>query len=771
MSVRSRQLDARERSIHQQEIHLARISQPGRFARISQPVSFHGEGHIGFGDSSHARNIIQVGIKGSVASGIGVIRDRIRGLEMGVFSRRFINGKFEDKPQFNHPLQRILNNPTFDPETRSINHSAMQIWGMVVSQYISVGEAYLLVLTDGAGIPTWLQIAQPGSIEPVVSGGRITGYRIISASGATDRILRPQDVIRIWEPDTFDVFTARGVMGQQATEINLDSHVTETAQQFYKNNATPQILFETDDPEAPMPTPEQERAENEGMARAFNRRLGNMLGLGKYIKPRWKAKVLDSSIESKAAVEVMKWSSQQVFEGLRVSPVMVGRNTDVNRAAAETTRFTFDQNTAEPITELIAEALTLQLAPRYPQTGDVQLIVKYRPFIARDKDFEIRKDQIDAASLIRSVNEIRSDREPELQVSSWGALPLGGINIVPITGEIADPIDLSQFGLDEPADVEAIPAVPAEGTEEEETPPEERSRSLTSELRRMRAEFEPEREWQRVLDRETRFTPLYQANQLAVFKRQAVITIERYLESQQGRGSRQSEAEVLAKIIFPIDGWQGMFGEALTPVRSAAFVSSATEATQAITGQVFRMTDAAREILRSQNAAHYLFVNQTTQTAVTDVLTTAIADGIGTEETARRLATKLGDDSLVRARRIARTEMTNATQSAQVQGYDQTGVVERKMWNTSLDTDVRDSHTIEGQTVGLEDEFTLSNGASGQVPGSPQFDAGDRANCRCFVTPVFFEEDALEIGARPTANFAPGEQPPAPLPANPLSPN
>ena len=123
----------------------------------------------------------------------------------------------------------------------------------------------------------------------------------------------------------------------------------------------------------------------------------------------------------------------------------------------------------------------------------------------------------------------------------------------------------------------------------------------------------------------------------------------------------------------------------------------------------------------------------------------------------------------MRARAIARTEIGAATQAAQIEGYTQTGVVERQMWNTSLDSDVRDSHTIEGQTVELGGDFVLQDGDIGPSPRSPLFAVGNRVNCRCFVTPVFFEEDALEISARPTANFALGEQPPAPLPANPLS--
>jgi uncharacterized protein with gpF-like domain len=97
------------------------------------------------------------------------------------------------------------------------------------------------------------------------------------------------------------------------------------------------------------------------------------------------------------------------------------------------------------------------------------------------------------------------------------------------------------------------------------------------------------------------------------------------------------------------------------------------------------------------------------------------------------------------SQRIARTEVASAVQSAQVQGYKQTGVVERKMWNTSLDGAVRDSHTIEGQTVGLDEMFTLDNGAQARAPADAALSAGDRINCRCFIAPVFIDEDPLDV--------------------------
>ena len=82
-------------------------------------------------------------------------------------------------------------------------------------------------------------------------------------------------------------------------------------------------------------------------------------------------------------------------------------------------------------------------------------------------------------------------------------------------------------------------------------------------------------------------------------------------------------------------------------------------------------------------------------------------------------------------------------QEAQKEGYRQTGVVERQQWNTSLDDRVRDSHQIDGQVVDLDDSFSLGNGVNAPGPAHASMPVGDRVNCRCFLTPVFFDEELI----------------------------
>ncbi len=721
------------------EIRDLRLELGAMQARLAAPVAFVNEPFVGFGDSSGAANVFGA-LRGTADSAQRVIRNRIQSLPMGVYVRRFVSGDFEDTPAFDHPLQRLLDFPTRDPRTGQSTHSGLQLWGAAVSQYQAVGESYLLVLRDGNGVPFNLQLSQPGALEPLVNGGRITGYR---TTGQTSITLRSIDVVRIWDVDPFNLFTGASVMVRNASKINTDAFAHEHWEKFYQHDATPKTYMEAADSTAELPTPDQQEQLDTSWIRRLNRRFGSQRS-PTFVHPQWKLKELQSQSEAVNGVAMMAHTSSEVMESYGVPPSMLGRNQDVNRAAAETARFTFDLYTTEPITCVIADAITDQLAPQYEQAEGVRLVVKYKPFISRDKDFELRKDETDLKNKIRNIDEVRDAREPALPKISWGQWPVGTFADIPYTGE-EEEVDLSAFELppvDEEEEAEAVAELDEDETETEETPEEEERKRGFPFMRRVRAHFTPEREWQRQLDRERKWTPVFQSKLRAVINRQGQISIERFLK----RGLRQRvTGEEIAAEVFPLTGWEDLFERQVDPVRTAAFVESGGAATTAITGKAFRFDAAARAALARQNALHITLVNEHTRSLIVEAIDAGLVEGEGVGQVAKRISDVFGQRKRD-TKRIARTEMAGAVSEAQEQGYEQTGVVERKQWNSSLDADVRDSHLIDGQTVALGENFTLTDSGTGPSPGAPEFSAGNRINCRCFLTPVFFDEDAAGLG-------------------------
>lgn len=92
-----------------------------------------------------------------------------------------------------------------------------------------------------------------------------------------------------------------------------------------------------------------------------------------------------------------------------------------------------------------------------------------------------------------------------------------------------------------------------------------------------------------------------------------------------------------------------------------------------------------------------------------------------------------------RAQTIGITEMMTGLHAAQhearLQLSEQPNLrpqMIRRIWDTSRDKFVRDSHGhMEGQSVGLNEPFTSGDGNKLMYPGDPNAPASDRIRCRC----------------------------------------
>lgn len=128
-------------------------------------------------------------------------------------------------------------------------------------------------------------------------------------------------------------------------------------------------------------------------------------------------------------------------------------------------------------------------------------------------------------------------------------------------------------------------------------------------------------------------------------------------------------------------------------------------------------------------------ITKSTREDVTAVLQDAVAEGVGIDEMRRRLKGYFADASDYRAERIARTEVVSSSNAANLAAYQISGLVDGKEWLSVQDGKTRDTHrAMDGQSVGISDDFSSPSGAKGQGPGlfgRPEEDI----NCRCTLVP------------------------------------
>ena len=686
--------------------------------RLDDPIDYSQAPFVGWVDPPPAQELLQW-VHGTPATATNAIVRRIQTLQLEAIVTRMVNGEEEIQPVPQHPLQALLDNPT-KLDTGEL-HTIKQLMLLIGNHLLNVGEAYLLIVQDGLNVPRGLFPMKAGRVAPIVRGGVVTEYVTFGSNG--EKIPIPSEsVIRIWDPDPDDFYRPRGVLSKHVLTASSQSYLKQHVNKFYQNDATPKVVMETTNLDAVMPDGDQKRSFIADWVQRMHRRLGRNVGVPKMGPPGWRFRELKSHDENPSIVALWKHTVEQLLMDYGVPASIVGAVVDVNRAAAETNHFVFDRNTILPYTELIAEGLSKGLAPFYPVADGLTLGCRFRPFIDPDKEYLLKQEEQDLRNKVRSPNEVRGGRPAPLPDATWGDLPVGTFNEVPYTGEEPEPIELEGLGPD-------VPAEP----EDERTTSAGRGRSEPRSLEALRAYFSQQLAWDRQLRREQQYQPLFASRTRSAFTVQERETLKRY-------AALTPRARISVADIFNPREWTDLFRRVIEPVRRRAYVDTGNETTQAIVQQTFDLTKRGAAILREQGQVFYVFSNETTQRELQRFLSDAEAAGLGSDEIARGISDTFGRrrDS---ARRIARTEIATATQAAQLEGYEQTGVVERKRWNTSLDTTVRDSHLIEGQTRELGEDFVLQSGQRAAGPAALGLPPEDRINCRCFVTPVFAGEE------------------------------
>jgi len=146
--------------------------------------------------------------------------------------------------------------------------------------------------------------------------------------------------------------------------------------------------------------------------------------------------------------------------------------------------------------------------------------------------------------------------------------------------------------------------------------------------------------------------------------------------------------------------------------------------------------DAFNAWLTSKSIATVDDVDDTTISIVQTAVRNGIAQGLTIDEIAAFIeSTTDVDNALARANVIARTEMHDAMNFAQLTAAKDTGLTLVKTWTASLDNRTRDSHAeADGQTVPIDEDFTV-DGEDISRPGDG--DASNSINCRCCM--VFSE--------------------------------
>lgn len=215
--------------------------------------------------------------------------------------------------------------------------------------------------------------------------------------------------------------------------------------------------------------------------------------------------------------------------------------------------------------------------------------------------------------------------------------------------------------------------------------------------------------------------------------------IRKYLDEQVDQIRRNIEASksftennynkqlIESTEIFNLEYWNGKLQEEGKTWITSIVSTSAQEVMNALEAGVFDpLTPSVRQAI-GQRLLAFSNINSTTKKKVQEYLREAYEANLSTEQAAKEVSDHLAEINTSRARLIARTETYGAANLGTQEGMVQ-AKVQRKMWLTSRDAKVRDSHQIDGQVVKVDQNFILADGSMMPYPMD--------YNERCVHTPT-----------------------------------
>lgn len=604
--------------------------------------------------------------------------------------RRKSGGGFEVEVLHDHPLKRLLDHPHPDI-TRA---QMLRLIGMWVP---TVGESYWLKVGSGLNVPIELHPIPPGQATPLLADGVVAGYELRDGTGSTHFIER-DCVVRFYLPNPANPWASKGYLGPEAVTADSLNFAGQHLRSHYENDATPKTYIETSADAVPLSGPEDEANFAANWRQRYHSRSGSQRGVPGVMPTGYTLKEMRFQSGADLVPLLEFWRDEQLM-GFGTPRSILGQSESGDRSTAETNQYVFDRHAVKPVANLIADALTLQLAPDF----DPAIFIEFEEFVSADKEFELKQEESRLKGKVVVINEVR--KKASMEPADWGDEPAGTFADAPYRPD-------ARYSL------------------------EESSGSTTDDPRNRAEDDRPDRvitllmraTWERQVNASKTYEPPFIRALRKIFKAQRDDVLSN-LEDLAPR------ARVNADDIFDPREWDAMYKKHTEPVRVAAFEAVAVGTLAELGDVSFVFTEEVQKAIRLQGAEMVKHIGDTTKADIARELHAAVVNGESSSQVAKRIRGVFSQAADHRARAIARTEIGKASTTAQLEGFDQSGVVEKKQWNHSLNPEGRIEHVaLDGEIVGKDEYFSVG----GEAALGPRvgLSAGNTINCQCFLTPV-----------------------------------
>ncbi|QVL30931.1 phage portal protein [Telmatocola sphagniphila] len=295
----------------------------------------------------------------------------------------------------NHPLVQLLEHP--NPKM-----TPWELWYLTVLYLELTGNCYWHVASRGDGLPGELWIIPTHWIR-IVTHTSVYAYAYeLRVPGAPAEYFSPEEIIHLKYPNPLDVYYGLSPLQANALTIDANAELQRSRWQTFQAGQRPGMVLQTD-----------QTLNDATVVRLEEKLQSKFSGRENWQRPLVLEQGLKASPWTFTPAEMdylnsCRLTRDEIFALFRVPPPVAGMIETVGLGADiwHGARTIFCEGTIQPKLDLIAQALTRDLARRF----DADLVIAFPDCSPRNQDQRRLDDELDARLGLRTVNEIRRAR-------------------------------------------------------------------------------------------------------------------------------------------------------------------------------------------------------------------------------------------------------------------------------------------------------------------------------------------------------------------------
>lgn len=607
--------------------------------------------------------------------------------------------------------ERVESGPLVDILKQPNEYEAMDffIWRLVMA--LMTGDAFILV--DKKSTPNHLYHVQTDLVKVIkTADGTVEKYQVGAVPNI--RYFPPEEIVHIKLPAPNDDTYGLSPIHSDKNYIYISQYYTTFLKDFFANGSVPAGLLTTDIPGIGADAKKQTIKDWLSLF-AFKRGKAGSIGV---LDSGFKYQQITPSLDSLIVDMLHKMPREAILATFGLPPVMAGIYEYANYANADAQVKIFWQNCIMPMQRLICGSLNVQLVSQYGKNLRIRADISQIKALQEDETIRSTRLTKYVGGGIMTPNEAREE---------IGLEPLDGGD------ELRQP---SAFGIgafgdasNQGGDTGKMLETPSPSSVKAALPGGPRLEYVNAHVKTvtryenglkkiMRRYFDAQLD--RVLGSLDILVVMGRVNAALLY---AAMQKKDVGDDVGDIFNRQSENK---ELIEAVDA----FVKQMIAASGQAAIDTVGVNTQ------FNVDNPKVQVMIDKFQNRIKSINDTTWDEIKGVLQQAYDDGWTLSDIEKELRSRYSQFGKSRAEMIARTETNGIVNKASLEGYRETGVVEKKEWIATQDSVTRDAHAeADGQIVGL-DEYFIVGGELLQCPGDPNGSAENVIQCRCAVAPV-----------------------------------